>query len=129
MEQPAPVDLTQVLYIVLTLMSISLLLSFLLLGWILWRIKQIDLPPNADFPTALRATPLVVVIMLDLLDFGLDFFSAPISWFILGRLGLSPLRGVTVVEGVIPGTQPIPLMTVAWIVVRLTKRGRHKMKI
>ena len=122
MEQPTPVDLTQVLYIVLTLMGISLLLSFLLLGWILWRIKQIDLPPDADFSTALRATPLVVVIMLDLLDFGLDFFSAPISWLILGRLGLSPLRRVTVFEGVIPGTQPIPLMTVAWIVVRLTKR-------
>jgi hypothetical protein len=31
------------------------------------------------------------------------------------------LRGVTVVESLIPGTQFLPTMTVAWIVARLGK--------
>ncbi|MEM7028536.1 MAG: hypothetical protein AAF629_03000 [Chloroflexota bacterium] len=106
-------------------MGISLVLGLLLMGWIFWRIKTIKIPPNADFTTALRATPFVVVLMLDLLDFGLDIFSAPISWIVLGKLGLAPLRGVTVVEGALPGTQAIPLMTVTWLVVRLTK-GRWR---
>jgi hypothetical protein len=122
MQQPAPIDLTQFIYILLTLMGIALVLAIILLIWIFWRIKRINLPPNADFKTALRATPLVVVIMLDLLDFGLDIFAAPFSWVILSRLGLAPLRGVTMIEGLIPGTQAIPLMTVAWFAVRLMKR-------
>jgi hypothetical protein len=122
MTDPTPIDLTRLIYILLIFMGSAALLAVLLGGWILWRIKRINLPPNADFQTALRATPFVVVLMLDLLDFGLDIFGAPIAWVILGRLGLAPLRGVTMVESIIPGTQPIPLMTLAWIVVRLTKR-------
>ena len=57
--------------------------------------------------------------ILDLLDFGLDFFSAPISWMMLSRLGLSKLRGATILEAFIPGTQAIPTMSLAWILVRL----------
>jgi len=124
METPLPFDLSQLITIILILMAISLGVGLLLLGWILWRVKRIDLPADADFSTALRSTPFLVVLMLDLLDFGLDIFSAPISWAVLGRLGLSPLRGVTLVESLIPGTQPIPLMTAAWIMVRLTKGKR-----
>jgi hypothetical protein len=121
MEQPISPELVRFLYIFLILAVLSLLIAILLLGWIIWRVKQIKLSPNADFMTALRATPLVVVIFLDLLDFSLDFFSAPIAWVVLGRLGLAPLRGVTIVEELIPGTQLIPVMTLAWIVARLTK--------
>lgn len=109
----------------LLMMGTAVILGLLLMGWIFWTMKRIDLPPGADFVTALRATPFIVVLMLDLLDFGLDFLSAPLSWVVLGKLGLNPLRGVTVVEGVVPGTQAIPLMTVSWIFVRLTK-GRWR---
>lgn len=48
-----------------------------------------------------------MVLLLDLLDFSLDFLSAPIAWVILG------MRGVAVVEVLIPGTQFIPTMTLA----------------
>ena len=99
----------------------ALLFSVMLGGFVLWRVRKIQLPPDADFFTALRLTPLVVVLLLDLLDFTLDFLSAPVAWLLLTRLGLGPLRGVTVVEGLIPGTQIIPTMTLAWIAVRVFK--------
>jgi hypothetical protein len=38
---------------------------------------------------------------------------------ILTKLGLGPLRGVTVVEGLIPGTGAIPTMTAAWVLARV----------
>ncbi len=114
------VDFRPFLYIILALMGASLLLAMLLLGFILWRVKRINLPPNATFMSALRATPLSVVIFLDLLDFGLDIFGAPVAWVVLSRLGLAPLRGVTMVEQVLPGTQLIPLMTLAWFVARFS---------
>jgi len=101
----------------------ALVLALLLLGWVLVRIKRIHLPPDADLMTALRATPLSVVILLDLLDLALDFFSAPIAWVLLGRLGLAPLRGITLVEELVPGTQFIPTMTAMWFFSRLI-RGR-----
>jgi hypothetical protein len=118
-------DPIYILYILLGMLVIGLLLSLMLLGYIVWRIKRIQLPPDADFLMALRATPLAVVILLDLLDFSLDFLSAPIAWTILGYLGLQPLRGVTVVESLIPGTQFLPTMTVAWVIARLTGPNFH----
>jgi len=118
MDQPITFDFRPFLYAMLAFMSVSFLLSMLLLGWILWRVKRINLPQDADFMSALRATPLTVVIFLDLLDLALDIFGAPIAWIVLSRLGLAPLRGVTVIEQLIPGTQVIPLMTLAWLVAR-----------
>ena len=50
-------------------------------------------------------------------------FSAPIAWPLLGRLGLTPLRQVTVIEELIPGTQVIPTMTLAWLAARIIRRG------
>ena len=121
MEIPFEVDAFKLAIIALALMGAVLCIATLLLGWIVWRVRRIQLPADADFTTALRMTPLAVVIVLDLLDFGLDFLSAPFSWVLLGYLGLAPLRGVAVVEGLIPGTQLIPTMTLAWIVARLTQ--------
>jgi hypothetical protein len=106
-------------YTLLALFGVALILALLLMGWVVWRVRRIQLPPNADVFTALRATPLSVALLLDLLDFSLDFLSAPIAWVILGRLGLAPLRGVAIVEELIPGTQFIPTMTIAWVVARL----------
>lgn len=103
----------------LTLMGISLLLALLLLI-VVWRnVKRLNIPPDATFGETLQLTPISVVLMIDLLDFGLDFLAAPIAWIILDRLGLKALRGVSVVEAFIPLTQAIPTMTLAWIWVRL----------
>src|SRR5258705_10058848 len=89
------------------------------LGIYVWvTVRRINLPPDADVLTALRLTPLSVVVLLDLLDLSLDFLGAPVAWVILGRLGLGPLRGVTVIESLIPGTQLIPTMTIAWVLAR-----------
>lgn len=107
------------LYLVGVAMGIALGLAVLLFGWVFWQVRRIELPPDADFLTALRYTPLSVVLLIDFLDFGLDFLSAPFAWAILSWLGLKPLRGVAVVEGLLPGTHFLPTMTIAWIIARL----------
>ncbi len=119
-------DSARLLYVLLAVIGVALGLALLLLGWVLWRIKRIHLPPDADLMTALRATPLSVVILLDLLDLSLDFFSVPIAWVLLSRLGLAPLRGVTLFEGLVPGTQFLPTMTAAWVIARLIARRHHR---
>jgi hypothetical protein len=122
MEGPNSIDLTNILYPLLALFAIAFALAILLLLFIVWRIRRINLPPDADWITAMRATPLVVVVMLDLLDFSLDFLSAPFAWMLLSYLGLKPLRTVTVIESLIPGTQFLPTMTAAWVLARFMKR-------
>ncbi len=97
----------------------ALLLALVVGTYVFTRIKRINLPPDADTLTALRMTPLSVVILLDLLDLGLDIFAAPFAWIILSKLGLGPLRGVTVAESLIPGTGAIPTMTAAWVLARV----------
>jgi len=117
------IDLNLILYILLALLGSGLIITLLFLVWVIKRVRQINLPPDADFLTALRATPLSVVILLDLFDFTLDIFSIPFVWILLGYLGLQPLRTVTVIEAAIPGTQIIPTLTIAWLVARMTDRA------
>ncbi len=106
------------------IMLFGLIAAMLLLAWVLLKVRKIHLPAGAEFFDAMRATPLSVVILLDLLDLGLDFFSAPISWVILGRLGLQPLRTVTMIKDLVPGTEMVPAMTIAWLIVtKIDKRG------
>ncbi len=130
MELLANLDFWYILYFFAMFAAGMFLIFFppalLLLGWVIWRVKQINLPVDADLVTALQATPFAVVLLLDLLDLSLDFFSAPISWGILTYLGLQPLRGITVIESAIPGTQSIPTMTIAWVAVRLLKSSQAK---
>ncbi|TFH36250.1 MAG: hypothetical protein E4G99_05365 [Anaerolineales bacterium] len=114
------------LYLLLGLIIAGVVLSSLLLIWVLGRVRRIDLPAGADAITALQQTPFVVVLLLDLLDLGLDIFSVPLTWPLLGRLGLAPLRGVTVIEGLIPGTQLVPTMTFAWLFARWLGRRRRE---
>ena len=121
MDPNLSIDWEGLLNLALIVAAAGLALCLLLFGWIVWRVRRIQLPPGADALTTLRATPLIVVILLDLLDFSLDFLAAPFAWVILNYLGLKALRGVTVVESLIPGTQFLPTMTVAWIVARLSR--------
>jgi len=128
MEGPNPIDLTNFLYPLLALFGIALALAVLLLLWIVWRVRRINLPPDADWATALQATPFVVVLVLDLLDFSLDFLSAPFAWMLLTYLGLMFLNDAATIESLIPGTQFLPTMTAAWIVARFMKRERLQMR-
>ncbi len=107
------------IYALLLIAGIGLAGTLAFGAWVVWRVRRINVPAGADFLTTLRATPLSVVLLLDALDMALDVFSAPISWIILGRLGLGALRGVTVVKDLVPFTQFIPAMTVAWILARV----------
>ena len=117
-------NLQILLFMLLGLMGAAVMLSILLIIFIVWRIRKIEIPVDADFFEALRYTPLIIVVTLDLLDFAFDFLSAPIGFTLLTFLGLNPLRGVAAIEAVIPGTQLIPLMTIAWGFVRIAdKRG------
>lgn len=115
------ITLAEVLRFLAILAGIALVLALILVVWVFWRIKHINLPPNADFFTALRHTPFSVVLLIDLLDMSLDFLGAPFAWIILGKLGLAPLRGVSVIESFIPGTQVLPTMTIAWVIARVVR--------
>jgi hypothetical protein len=118
------VNWQQILAVLGMLIGGGILLTSLAAVWVFWRVRHVTLPAGADFFEALRATPLSVVILLDLLDFTFDIFSAPVSWFILGRLGLKPLRFVTAIEALIPGTEILPTMTIAWFISRYKKNIR-----
>ena len=117
------IDFRQLLSVLGIVVGVGLVLSLIFLAWVFWRVRRINLPPDADFFEALRMTPLSVVILLDLLDLTLDFFAAPFAWIILGKLGLEPLRAVSMVETFIPGTQVLPTMTISWIIARVWKNS------
>lgn len=114
------------LIVILSLIGAGLVLSLALLGVVVWRVRKIRLPENADWITTMRHTPFVVVLLLDLLDFSLDIFSVPITWPLLGYLGLKPLRNITVLEGIIPGTQLIPTLSLTWLLARLIPNGANR---
>src|SRR5262245_20062579 len=78
-------------------------------------VRDIQIPEDADFFETMQLIPITIPIALDLLDLVLDVFSAPIAWIVLDMLGLGALKMITVLESIIPGTQLIPTMTLAWI--------------
>ncbi len=86
-------------------------------------IRAMRVPPHADFFTTLRYVPLGLVILIDLLDFGLDMLSAPIVWIVLDRMGLHALRDRAAIEGLLPFTGSIPVFTIAWVVTRMFNLG------
>jgi hypothetical protein len=98
--------------------GVSLALALLLFVLVIRKLGRLNIPPNAGFAETLHYTPFLVVLFVDLLDWGLDFLAAPISWVILDRLGLKALRNVSALEALIPLTQPIPTLTAAWLWVR-----------
>jgi hypothetical protein len=100
-------------------MAISFVLAMILFFLVIVRLRRMDVPPNAGFSETLLYTPLLLVVFIDLLDFALDVLAAPFTWMILDRLGLKALRGFAAFEALLPFTQIVPTMTLAWFAARL----------
>jgi hypothetical protein len=107
----------------LAAMGLALLIALVGLAMIARRIRSLRVPPDAGFFATMRYVPLTLVILLDLLDFALDIFAAPLSWIILDRLGLRALRNKAAIEALIPFTQPIPTFTISWVAARMLNLG------
>lgn len=108
-------------FVVILLVALLLFVLALALFALAYRqIRDLDIPQDADFFETMRVIPITIPLALDILDLIFDIFAAPISWLILEAMGLKALQAVTVVEGLIPGTQPIPTMTAGWILARVT---------
>lgn len=117
-------ELIDLLKILAVLMLTALVLGAVALTFAVRKLRRIRLPADADFFTAVRAVPFSLVIGLDLLDFALDVFSAPIMWVLLDRTGLKALRNTAAIEALIPITGPIPTLTIAWLAARMLNLGR-----
>lgn len=119
------VDWGAFLKLVAVVAVVALVLAAIVLALAFRALRKVRLrvPANADFFTTVRAVPLSLVVGLDLLDLGLDVFSAPIIWVILNRFGLQALRNVATVEALIPISGPIPTLTLAWLAARLFNLG------
>ena len=117
-------ELVDLLKIFAVIAAVALVLATVVLFYAVRKLRRIRLPPDADFFTAVRAVPLSLVVGLDLLDLGLEMFSAPIIWVLLNRTGLQALRNTAAIEALIPVTGPIPTMTLAWFAARLFNLGR-----
>jgi hypothetical protein len=115
-------DWSRIGAMLLIIMLAAAMAAGLLVARIVMHVRRFHLPDEAGLRQALRAAPLAVVVLLDVLDFGFDILAAPLSWTLLGYLGLGPLRALTVIEALIPGTQLLPTMTLAWLGVRLLDR-------
>lgn len=104
------------LLIIVVCMGAALIGAIALLVVAARQIANMDIPEDADFFTTLQHVPITVPLALDLLDMAFDIFAAPISWIVLELLGLQALQMITVFEGLVPGTQLIPTLTIAWFV-------------
>jgi hypothetical protein len=121
-------DLRQALLIVVLCIGASLIAAVALLIVASRQVADIRVPEDADFFETLQHVPITVPLALDLLDMAFDIFAAPISWIILELMGLQALQMVTVLEGLIPGTQIIPTLTLAWVGSRLMKNRRTALR-
>jgi hypothetical protein len=120
------VDWGSLLKLAAVVAVVALILAALVLALAFRALRRLKVrvPANADFFTTVRAVPLSLVVGLDLLDLGLDVFSAPIIWVILNRFGLQALRNVATVEALIPISGPIPSLTIAWLAARVLNLGQ-----
>jgi hypothetical protein len=116
-------SLAEFLQIVAVVMLVAAVLGALGLVLIHRRLRRLRVPPGASFATTLRIVPLSLVVVLDLLDLGLDVFAAPVVWVVLSRYRLQALRNTAAVEALIPFTQALPTLTVAWVAVRVLNLG------
>jgi hypothetical protein len=112
-------DLRTIGLILAGMFLFGLVIFGLLLAYGYRAVRHLDIPPDAGFADTLHVTPFLIVVGIDLLDLTLDVLAAPASWILLDRLGLKALRNMATIEAIIPGTQVIPTLTLAWIAVRL----------
>lgn len=110
--------------ILLLVMGACVVVALLGLALIARSVRRMHVPPGADFFTTMRHVPLALVVLLDLLDFGLDIFAAPIVWLALDRMGLRGLRDKAALEALVPFTGPIPTFTLAWLAARTLNLGQ-----
>lgn len=108
------------------ILFICLVLAALLLALVYRRLRRIDLPPDADFWTTIRAVPFALALGLDLLDLSLDVIATPFVWVILSRFRLQALRNAATFVALVPFTQALPAFTVAWIAARLFGLGEQR---
>jgi hypothetical protein len=113
-----------ILSTLLIIMAICVVVALVGLFMLTRTIRRLRVPYEADFFTTMRYVPISLVILLDLLDFGLDIFAAPISFIVLDRMGLRGLRNKAAIEALIPFTQPIPTFTLGWIAARVLNLGQ-----
>lgn len=114
---------TQFLAIFGIIAAVCVTVGLLGLALLVRSIQKLDIPRDADFFTTMRHVPIALVIMLDLLDLGLDIFATPIVWIFLDRMGLPSLRNKALIEALIPFTGPIPTFTIGWIAARWLNLG------
>lgn len=112
-------DLRLIGLLIVGVIVVASIAGALLMIFAVYKVRNMDIPQNASFSETLLFTPLAVVLAIDLLDLGLDVLAAPLSWAVLDWMGLKALRGVAVVEALIPGTQLIPTLTLCWLGVRI----------
>ena len=113
----------QLLQIVAVVMVVAAVLGVCGLLLLHRRLRRLRVPPGASFATTLRIVPLALVVVLDLLDLGFDMFAAPLVWIVLSRYRLQALRNTAAVEALIPFTQALPTLTVAWLAVHIFNLG------
>ncbi len=114
------------LYTLGSVLLICLLLAVLLLALVYRRLRRLDLPPDADFWTTIRAVPFALVLGLDLLDLALDVFATPFVWVLLSRFRLQTLRNAATIVAFVPFTQALPTFTVAWFIARTFGLGQQR---
>lgn len=119
--------LAQILSVLAIVAAVSVAIALVGLLLILRSIRRLNVPRDADFFTTMRMIPLALVVLLDMLDFGLDIFATPLVWLFLDRMGLPNLRNKAVVEALIPFSGPIPTFTLAWLAARTLKLGATDM--
>src|SRR5687767_1261253 len=106
MEEVLQMDLLEFLrnsILIIILVMVALIAGAVaLLVMAAQQIRDLDIPPEADFFETMQIIPITVPIALDMLDLALDFLSAPFSWILLEMLGLGSLKMITLVESVIP---------------------------
>lgn len=107
----------------LLVMAVCVVIALVGLFALMRSIRRLRIPEQADFFTTMRHIPLALVVLLDLLDFGLDIFSAPIMWVVLDRMGLPNLRNKATIEALIPITNVIPTFTLSWLAARMFNLG------
>jgi hypothetical protein len=112
------------LLLAFAVVSLVALVAAGVLVLLLWRrLRRLKLRPGAGFWETLRAVPLGLVVILDLLDLALDVLATPVVWWLLSRLNLRALREVAAVEALIPFTGPLPTMTLCWVLARVSPPG------